>query len=534
MAGKRKNGTGTVRKHLNGGWEARFIISYTDEGKPIFKSVYAVTKSECLKKMNEAKTKNGVTREKISPDMTVGNWIDCWYQYFCKPRIRESTQASYENMIYNHIVPNIGALPLNQLSQKDLQAFYNNEKRGGRCVHYDTMDMSLSNSMVRHMHAICHAALAKAVSDRLISTNPTDGCRLPPKKDREMKVLSTEELYRFMIQANAEGYYELFLLELSSGMRRGELLALQWPDLDFETGELNICKQLNRVKGRLVISEPKTKSSIRKIIIPAAVVSVLKEKYNKSTSIWMFPSSTKTTDEPMDPATVRRRFSIILERADCKHVRFHDLRHTFATMALQNGMDVKTLSAVIGHVSSETTLDIYAHITDDMQRGAARKIDRCIGNKMPNDAHDDSESVKKKTFEPYEPSFGLIRRSGSGCISELNDHLFEGRYSPKWPDGKRHSKNVYAKTREECEAKLKVLIEEMNREIRLITIAGENEDHKIPDGISIKKKAVLSYLSRHPKEKNISLIAREVGVDRGTARKYYREFISLRESSKNP
>lgn len=87
---------------------------------------------------------------------------------------------------------------------------------------------------------------------------------------------------------------------------------------------------------------------------------------------------------------------------------------------------------------------------------------------------------------------------------------------------------------EECEAKLKVLIEEMNREIRLITIAGENEDHKIPDGISIKKKAVLSYLSRHPKEKNISLIAREVGVDRGTARKYYREFISLRESSKNP
>ena len=232
------------------------------------------------------------------------------------------------------------------------------------------------------MHAICHAALAKAVSDRLISTNPTDGCRLPPKKDREMKVLSTEELYRFMIQANAEGYYELFLLELSSGMRRGELLALQWPDLDFETGELNICKQLNRVKGRLVISEPKTKSSIRKIIIPAAVVSVLKEKYNKSTSIWMFPSSTKTTDEPMDPATVRRRFSIILERADCKHVRFHDLRHTFATLALQNGVDVKTVSSMLGHFDAGFTLRTYTHVTRQMQESAAEKMGNFMAQVM--------------------------------------------------------------------------------------------------------------------------------------------------------
>ena len=135
-------------------------------------------------------------------------------------------------------------------------------------------------------------------------------------------------------------------------------------------------------------------------------------------------------------------------------------------------------------------------------------------------------------FEPYKPTFGLYRRSGTGCISEINDHLYAGRYSPKWPDGKRHSRNVYAKTREECQEKLKKLIEEMDREIRLITIAGESSDHRIPDGISQKKKAVMTYLSKHPEEKNKSLIARETGVDRSTVRKYYSEFIRLHETTK--
>ena len=532
MAGKRKNGTGAVRKRANGSWEARFIVNYTLEGKPIFKSVTAASKSECIKKMQETKEALGVTHEKVSPDMLFGNRIDCWYQYFCKPRIRETTQASYENMIYNHIVPGIGNIRLDQLTQKDLQSFYNCEKKEGRQAHVEVLGDGLSNAMVRGIHALCRASLEKAKIDKLINLNPADGCRLPPKKAREMQVLTPEELHRFMIQASAEGYYELFLLELSSGMRRGELLALQWKDLDFETGELNIYKQVNRIKGKLVISPPKTKSSIRKIIIPAPVVDILKELHSKSTSIWLFPSPTKEVDEPLDPSTVKRRFSIILKRARCKPIRFHDLRHTFATMALQSGMDVKTLSSVIGHVSSATTLDIYAHITDEMQRGAAKKIEQGITKNPTIDIPTTPQQEKPMVFEPYKPTFGLYRRSGTGCISEINDHLYEGRYSPKWPDGKRHSRNVYAKTREECQEKLKKLIEEMDREIRLITIAGESADHRIPDGISQKKKAVMTYLSKHPEEKNKSLIARETGVDRSTVRKYYSEFIRLHETTK--
>ena len=134
-------------------------------------------------------------------------------------------------------------------------------------------------------------------------------------------------------------------------------------------------------------------------------------------------------------------------------------------------MDVKTLSAMLGHVSAATTLDIYTHITDDMRLTAAANIDRGIGKAMPQEdasqlgkepAPATAEKPRMTDFKPY---MGRKRRSGTGCVTEINDHLFEGRYSPKWPDGKKHARNVYAHTREECEEKLKTLIVEMKAEI---------------------------------------------------------------------
>ena len=134
-------------------------------------------------------------------------------------------------------------------------------------------------------------------------------------------------------------------------------------------------------------------------------------------------------------------------------------------------MDVKTLSAMLGHVSAATTLDIYTHITDDMRLTAAANIDRGIGKAAPQEDASEpgqetaSAQAEKPSMTDFRPYVGRKRRSGTGCISQINDHLFEGRYSPKWPDGKKHARNVYAHPREECEAKLKVLIVEMKAEI---------------------------------------------------------------------
>ena len=161
----------------------------------------------------------------------------------------------------------------------------------------------------------------------------------------------------------------------------------------------------------------------------------------------------------------------ILERANCKRVRFHDLRHTFATMALENGMDIKTLSAMIGHVSAETTLNIYSHITDTMQQQAAARIDREIAGAdtpIPEPTATDKVSEHPPTGKPTEPKFepykGKIRKPGTGCVTMINDHLYEGRFTPK-VNGKRIARNVYAKTREECEEKLAEMIKEMKAEI---------------------------------------------------------------------
>ena len=515
MARKRKAGDGTVRQRKDGRWEGRIVIGYDDNGYPKTKNVLAKTKKECVEKLQKLKEEcGGLKPEKVRSEMSFGDWLTYWYKNHSKPKIRPTTQETYESRIRLHIIPEIGSIPLNKLTQNDLQQFYGRLKKSGRKRFTDKYGEGLSDRMVRMCHATCRSALEKAVQDELIRVNPAIGCKLPPKKAREMQVLTREELQRFLIQAKFEGYYEVFLLDLATGLRRGELMALQWDDLNFKTGVLNVNKQVYDVRGQLQISTPKTKNSVRKIVLPPAVVEVLREYKETVDFRWMFPSPVKE-DCPITPGVVRRRLQLILEHAGCKHVRFHDLRHTFATLALENGMDVKTLSAMLGHVSAATTLDIYTHITGDMQRAAAASIDRSIGKAEPQE----EAEPERKGIVDFQPYVGKKRKPGTGCVTEINDHLFEGRYSPIWPDGTQHSRNVYAHTRDECEEKLKTLIAEMNEERKNLKeqLAGIAP----PEKLTKKQRKLWDYMRLHPEVTEFSTIAKRTGLARNTVKKHY-------------
>ena len=461
---KRTAGDGLLHKRKDGRWEGRIVIGYDEKNLPITKNVTSKSKSECERKLQILKESLNKTTDTVTDEVKFGAWIDRWYKEYVKPFVKPKTQIDYENHIYNHIIPEIGAIKLKDLTQTDLQQFYTRLKTNGRLIHVEKRGNGVSNKLVRGTHVICATALEKAIQEGLITKNPAKGCKLPPKKSKEMKTLSKEEMYRFLIQAKEYGLYELFVLELSTGVRRGELLALKWSDLNMRTGNLNISRQVYTVNGELIVDTPKTRASIRTIVLPKDIVEMLKEYKKTVDSEWIFPSP-KNSNNPRWPSAVRNALSRILERAECNNVRFHDLRHTFATMSLEYGMDVKTLSSVIGHTSVRTTLDIYSHTTDTMQQNAATKIDKGIAK---NEETEPTEGFTQEApqFAKFEAKKNKYRKPGTGCVYKINDHLYEGKYSPTNAHGKRISKNVYAKTEEECEEKLAEMIKEMKAEIK--------------------------------------------------------------------
>lgn len=470
MADRRKKGKGSIRERKDGRWEGRVVIGYDDKGLPKAKNVLAKTKAECEKKLDELiKASFSITGKlpgQAKASMSFGDWMDMWYKNYCRNSISEKTRDCYENRIYKHIIPAIGDIPLDKLAQDDLQDFYDSLKRTGRLTGTGKCSKGLSDRMVRGCHASCRSALEKAVNEGLIPANPAAGCKLPPKKAKEMQILSHEEIRRFLIQAKHDGYYEIFLLDLATGLRRGELLGLKWADLNFDTGELHIERQIMRINGELKAIPPKTKASVRTVILPRSVVEALAE-YRQTLpekTVWIFPSPVKE-NSPRDPHSIYQKMQLVLERAECKRVRFHDLRHTFATMALEHGMDVKTLSVIIGHNSAATTLDIYSHITTDMQKKAACAIEKGIG--QSDTGIDESAVPRPEQHErkPFAPKEARYRKPGTGGVYMINDHLYEGRYTPRLANGKRKVFTVYAQNAEDCEKRLAEMIIKVKKEI---------------------------------------------------------------------
>lgn len=252
---------------------------------------------------------------------------------------------------------------------------YNHSKEQGRVRRWEkTTDFSLANSTVRRIHMVLNSCLQQAVKERIISYNPCESCRVPKLEKKEMTIIPPEKVGAYLRAAEEYGVLPIFYLELTSGLRRGELLGLQWSDLDQGNQLITVNKQLSKIKGELVLTTPKTQNSIRKVAVPKRTVELLIAEHEKHPdSPLMFASP--RTGSYWSPDAIGRVHKKLLAMAEIdSSVRFHDLRHTFATLAMQSGVDVKTLASMLGHYSAGFTLDTYTHITHQMQQGAAEKI----------------------------------------------------------------------------------------------------------------------------------------------------------------
>ena len=332
MPKRRANGEGNIRKRKDGRWEGRYTAGYDPEsGKRIIKNVLGKTQAEVKEKLKTAISESQKLDVSKAGTYTVSSWVKTWYEVYAEPRIRPNTKAYYTNYIENHIIPGIGNISLDKLTTIQIQRFYNNLQKNGRVQRKnfpELKDKSLSPRVVRGVHTLLHNCLEQAVAERLILANPAQGCKLPQLEKKEMKILPQEKIGMYLAEAERRGLLAAFYLELTTGLRRGELLALQWTDLDVESKTLSITKQVNRINGELVVSPPKTRNSVRTLALPQQAVDLLIAEHKKHPrNPYLFPSP--KTGTMYDPDAFRRTHDKILKAIGAEHIRFHDLRHPY-------------------------------------------------------------------------------------------------------------------------------------------------------------------------------------------------------------
>lgn len=379
---------------IEGRWAAVATIGIKPQtGKPNRKTFYGKTRREAVEKMQGvlSEVRSGTYVEPTN--ITLEQWLNSWLDGR-KGHVAYSTWRNYRNMIKNHLIPEVGKVKMVNLKTRDIQALLNRKmEEGGR---KDRKKGSLSSRTVKYIYQTLHGALKQAIKERVIVFNPCESVELPKQHKEEMKPLNWQEVQRFLQEAEGNRYYAAYILELSTGLRKGELLGLKWEDLDFERGTLLVKRQLLRVgkeEGGLVLSEPKTKRSSRKLTLDQSVLNTLKEHRKKQAQeklllgeCYQDQGLIFATEEgkPVEPRNFTRKFKRILKSAGLPDIRFHDMRHTFATLALEAGIPAKVVQEYLGHSTITMTLDTYSHLTQDMQTESAKIIAGFLENGKKN------------------------------------------------------------------------------------------------------------------------------------------------------
>ena len=331
MSKKRANGEGSIRKRKDGRWEGRYTAGYDKDGKVITKNVLGKTQAEVKEKLKTAIEESQKLDPTRTGQYTVQTWVTLWYEVFIKPQIRPNTKQFYRNCMENHLFPALGNCPLEKLSTIQIQRAINEMSEHGRNHYYSHIPLketTLSPRIMQGILGILRKSLDQAVAEKLILSNPAANCKAPKTVRKEMKVLPEELIGPYLHEAKQRGVFAPLYLELTSGLRRGELLALLWKDLNVKERTLSVTKSVCRIDHQLVVSQPKTKNSLRLLTLPESTVQILVEEHEKHPdNPYMFPSP--KTGEMLDPASFRAMHDRILEAIGAEHVRFHDMRHPY-------------------------------------------------------------------------------------------------------------------------------------------------------------------------------------------------------------
>ena len=387
MAKKSAAGSGTIRKRTvtrNGKpytyWEARFTAGYDPgTGKQIQRSITGKTQKEVSQKLKAATTAIDEGTYTAPSKMTVGQWLDTWtaeYLGGVKPR----TVDSYKAIVRTHLKPGLGAIKLDALAAHTIQRFYNSLSEGNE---------PLSPKTVKNIHGILHKALHQAVANGYIRFNPTDPCILPKITKKELQPLDETQITAFLKAIQGHQFEDLFRVTIFTGMREGEVLGLLWDCVDLKKGTITINKQLQLVRGsggkyQLV---PTKNGKGRTITIAPSVAKILQsirrsqlERKLRYGECWEDTGFVFTDElgQHLKHQTVYLNFKQVVESIGCPDTRFHDLRHTYAVASIKSGDDIKTIQENLGHATAAFTLDVYGHVTDQMKRDSAARMEQFI------------------------------------------------------------------------------------------------------------------------------------------------------------
>lgn len=369
---RRGRGEGAIYRTKGGWWKACANRGLTADGKRRRLYFSGKTKREVQDRLSAFHAQS-VTGTFVEPSRTtISTFLNRWLEDSVQLSVRPTTLRSYRGIVKNHIVPRIGHVVLNQLTSQHIQWLYAELNRSG-----------VAPRLRELIHSVLRRALEQAVRFHQLLKNPCDSVDKPRVPKTTMKTFSREQVLAFLSAARGSRLLALYQVAVTVGLRQGELLALQWSDIDLEARCIYVRHTLLEYGGKLELGEPKTERSRRRVDLPAFVAAGLREHRKRMMAEghpgpWVFCD---TSGGPLRKSNLTRRdFHPLVEAAGLPRIRFHDLRHTAATLMLLAGIHPKVVQETLGHASISITLDLYSHVLPSMQLDAAQRIDDLLSD----------------------------------------------------------------------------------------------------------------------------------------------------------